>query len=154
MKKILLPLIIFISITGKAQKTDSLIKGTHTLKKSWLTDSSKIVINNLSLNILNGHGESVEVKFTIYSDIKSWNYLIWHHHNNDEMDAVQDIADDISNEAQQSLKNILSFQPFKKEFITIQNGTATCNYKMMGKNGYGNDIETSQEVSVNIVKNF
>jgi hypothetical protein len=71
-----------------------------------------------------------------------WDSLIRKYKLNDAW-YYNSIATSLSEIAKNSLNNPLSFIPFKAQKITLGNGRFICDYKMIGRNGYGSDIETS-----------
>ncbi len=52
-------------------------------------------------------------------------------------------------DAKHSLKNTLSFEPFKKQFFRNDNQVFVAAYKMMGRNDLGNLSETTVLVKYN-----
>jgi hypothetical protein len=163
--KFILPLLMLFSSSAFAQKkdkpkTDQSTKSTQvqlprisiptiTLssslnKKIHPSDSTKYYISD-SVQVTNGKEEKVKVLFEAVVPIKIWDVKSA---MQDEKLYFSEICSSFSIKAQYTLKNSLSFEPFKKQFFMWEDSRSVfiCNFKMMGRNGYGNLIEGSSLV--------
>jgi len=104
------------------------------------------MFTDIPVKIENGHGEKIAVLFSGKVDKYIWTDLV-KKNNNSEKEAFDYIAWILSLRAQSSLKNELSFEPLKKQFFFNDRENFICDYKMMGRNGYGNLIEMSYLVT-------
>ena len=129
MKKILFIALLFSSSVAFSQLP-------KTIK------DSLYIFTDIPVNIENGHGDKVKVLFSGKVDKNIWTGLV-QKNNNSEKVAFDYIAWILSLRAQSSLKNELSFEPLKKQLFFNDHENFICDYKMMGRNGYGNLQETS-----------
>jgi hypothetical protein len=89
----------------------------------------------------------VLVTFEAKIDKAAWDEQIRKHDL--ESDYFELLVNFLSIKARYTLTNDLSFEPFKKQIVTYSNGDLICNYKMTGRNGFGNMVETSVLVKYN-----
>lgn len=143
MKKILL-IISLAPAFCIAQDVSILL--THPVQKTKM--DSQYVFTNIMIAVEDGHGDTVMVSFSGYSTLPTWNNVL-EKNDYDEVRAFSVMAQSLSLEAKYKLKNPLSFEPFKKQSFLSMDGSIVSMYKMMGKNGYGNSIETTAMVKYN-----
>lgn len=134
MKKILFTSMLLISLDAFCQKP--------IFTKKFSGDSVSYVISD-SINIQNGKSEYVKVFFIGSVAKAKWRELLVK--NKNEKEFFELIGGMLSLEAQYKLKNKLSFEPFKRQFFFWDEKSKKfiCDYKLMGRNGYGNMVETS-----------
>ena len=142
----------------------SIVLGQSFSKKTF--KDKEYVISD-TIRIKNGHDELVSVSFVGIFTQKVWNDYV------DSQKAIQDslnikysvnytvtdstvftmINEIISSKAQYQLKNHISFVPLKSQFFFWyeREDKFVCDYKMMGRNVYGNLTEVSVPIEFNIV---
>lgn len=119
-------------------------KSGGSFSKKVGADKSSYILNG-TVEIENGHDDKVMVEFNASVPQKEWDDRT---KGKSEKDYFELIAGLLSLKAQYTLKNTLSFEPMKKQFFMYTDGYFMSSYKMMGKNGYGNSIETTALVKV------
>lgn len=114
------------------------------MPRRYSSDSMTVYLSD-TVEITNGKEEKIKVYFTGAVLPKVWDHFL---ETKDEKDFFKLIVSILSIRAQYTLKNTLSFEPFKNEFFMWDDAkkSFTCSYKMMGRNGYGNLLETSSLV--------
>jgi hypothetical protein len=145
MKLLLLaPLAAFFGVsTLDGQSADSKNKKEAFVMNTSVDNESYVF--SAVVNISNGKGEDVPVAFNaiapkqVWDNLKKWN-------GNDSV-YFSFIASQLSISAEFSLINHLSFEPFSKQFFGYSEGRFICVYGLMGRNGYGNMIETTVDVT-------
>ena len=152
MKKIslLLLMIVFSSIVL-----------SQSFSKKPFKDNEYIISD--TIRIKSGHDELVSVSFVgIFTQKVSNDYVDSQKSIQDSLN-INDIVTDstvftmineiISSKAQYQLKNHISFVPLKAQFFFWyeREDKFVCDYKMMGRNGYGNLTEVSVPIEFNIV---
>jgi len=144
MKKILfiLSFTSFLFPSISAQKTTHKISGIIEKK----LDDNIYKFKDIPVEIENGHGEDIEVLFSARISMYVWKDFVSKNGNN-EKKAFLLVASMLSLQAKLSLENVLSFEPLKKQFFTINDQGFICAFRMMGRNGYGNLVETSALVT-------
>lgn len=114
------------------------------------------------LSVENGHGEPTNVTVSASIDKEVWvNFVTKEKASQDSLNKVYNknyvvndstvftfIFEMLSIKARGVLKNSASFVPLNKQFFTWYDKEKAfmSNYKMMGRNGYGNLIETQELV--------
>ncbi len=147
-------IILFFSISIFAQKKKIAVNTSTPVVKKASTSLPKQVddnmynLRNIPVKIENGHGEKVIVLFNARLAKYFWDDFVSKKGKN-EKEAFGLAAFMLSLEARYSLKNKDSFEPFKTQFISENGGSFVSLYKMMGRNGYGNLIESSALVEYN-----
>lgn len=121
------------------------LKPSKGLSKKLSDDKSKYLLSNV-VQVESGQGEKIDVEFNASVDKQIWDNLT---KGKSELEYFELIAGLLSIKAQYTLKNNLSFTPFKKQFFMYSDGVFMSSYKMSGRNGYGNLIETSALVKCN-----
>jgi hypothetical protein len=139
--KIVCALFIFFLHNNLFSEYKSSAQGVHAFQKK-IDDTKKAYLLEDVIIIENGKEEEIKVKFSASVPIEVWSKN-WKKSGEKEKEYFNSIAFLLSIQAQNSLANPLSFQPFAKEFFTWDNQKFVCNYKMSGKNGLGNSVETS-----------
>ena len=149
--------IIFAQTTKKTKSSSTTTKTAKPkapadFKKTFLTGDSIYNITG-SVMIKNGHDEKVKVLFKGSVSKDKWNELttVKKYSDYEAFDLVTSI---LSLNAQYKLKNKESFSPLPSQFFmwSSDNNAFICNFKMMGRNGYGNLIETTALVDYNPLK--
>lgn len=135
-------------VPGSFADASSLL--SHPVQKSQSSDS-EYFFNNIPVPIENGHGDTIKVLFWGSITKKLWAALL-EKNDYDETKAFYYLGQGLSLKAQYILKNPLSFEPFKKQKFVSHGGNVLCMYEMMGKNGYGNSVETTTIVDYNPLK--
>lgn len=150
MKIIFTTLIMLIGLSSFSQTN---------FKKTESTNGEKYFLEGV-VSVENGHSESVDVTASASVKKEIWDSFVA------KLRAVQDSSNRVNNKnhivndsttfsfvlsmltikAKYTLKNSSSFVPLSKQFFTWYNGEFTCSYKMMGRNGYGNLVETESLV--------
>jgi len=112
---------------------------------------SKVDSNYYSLSgsvfISNGHDEKVKVYFEGYVPVVNWNetfkMAFSKGYDKAEINLFESVTYLISVDAKFKLKNKESFVPLPKQFFIWDDESKSflSNYKMMGRNGFGNLIE-------------
>jgi hypothetical protein len=125
--------------TKPSQTKSKAVATSKTFKKQLTEDKKSYLISDL-VKIENGKEEDVPVTFTVTVDKAAWDQLI---KDKLEPDYFELIASMLAIKAKFTLDNNLSFEPFKKQSMKYIDGVFTCDFKMMGRNGYGNMVETS-----------
>jgi hypothetical protein len=150
MKTVLIGL-FFIPLFAIAQKktTNSGTKKTPVAKtassfKKTLANDSTYYLSDI-VNVKNGKDEYVKVQFSSSVPKNIWDRLVVENNSNDK-EYFSLVAGMLALEAQFSLKNQLSFEPFNKQFFIYYKNAFACTFKMMGRNGYGNLVETESLV--------
>lgn len=134
---------VFIQATSADKAESTFTKKINDNKESYML--SGVVM------IKNGKEEKVPVTFSGSVPVQSWDNLAktW---KDGEADFFSFVCKMLSLEAQYKLKNNLSFEPFPKQFFLYYDNSFKSSYKMIGRNGYGNLIETSSLVSYDPAK--
>jgi len=114
---------------------------SQTFKKITDPITSHFYDITASCQIETGQLTKQAVIFSTFIEKRIWDSLIKKYKQN-EAQYYNSIAASLSEIAKNSLKNPLSFVPFKSQKITFGNGRFICDYKMIGKNGFGSDAET------------
>lgn len=124
----------------EAKRIDTLI--SKSLKKIDGYDTSYVLED--SCKVLNGKLEYVTVFFKTLVPVKVWDELI-SKYDNKEKEFFSSIGVGLTIKAKYTLSNNLSFEPFRHQFVLYDKNSNTfnCDYKMMGRNGYGNMVETT-----------
>lgn len=130
---------MFISKICSAQR-NLVLKKPETVIKYSIDDSTYGISDSVTIN--NGKDEEVRVFFMASVSKTFWDNLI-KEKGGTESSYFSLIANFLSIKAQYALKNPLSFEPFRKQFFMTSNNEFICDYKMMGRNGFGNLGETS-----------
>ena len=151
MHKIILICILFYTITGygqgkPGQKKQVVKKETTTFKTDPRSDGNYHLSDIVKIE--NGEGENVDVVFTASVPFEIWDSVSkrFSHSGKKYFSFISNL---LSIQARHTLKNNLSFEPFSKQFFSFIDGRFVCDYKMMGRNGYGNLVETSSLVVYN-----
>ncbi len=151
---------IIYSQTTKKTTTKSTTTKTNPSKPKHPVDFKKTIMSGDSLYsisgtvmIKNGHDEKVKVLFTAAVSKDKWNELTSTKKYSD-YEAFDLVASILALDAKYKLKNVESFVPLPSQFFTwsSDNNTFICNFKMMGRNGYGNLSETTALVEYNPFK--
>jgi hypothetical protein len=103
-------------------------------------DSGKLSISD-SVTLKKGDGELTTIFASLSVDPGVWeNYR----KNQSDSTAFREVVFMITLKAQYSLKNTLSFVPMKEQFIMWyeKQKSFMSDYKMYGRNGYGNLVES------------
>lgn len=143
------PLMFLLSITtllsiGQNKNNQPNVLG---FKKSISKADSIYYSLSGSVFISNGHDEKVKVYFEGYVPVVNWNEIFKTASSNGyvkaELNLFELITKLISVDAKFKLKNKESFVPLPKQFFIWNDESKSfiCNYKMMGRNGFGNSIE-------------
>lgn len=108
-----------------------------------------------SVMIKNGHDEKVKVSFIGSVSKDRWNELTTAKKYTD-YEAFDLITSILALNAKYKLKNKESFIPLPSQFFmwSSDNNVFICNFKMMGRNGYGNLSETTALVEYNPFKEY
>lgn len=117
----------------------------NTFKKDTNATKEKYYVEDIVL-VTDGKGDNIKVKFTAIIPVETWDSERQKSGTTDK-DFLHTIADNLSASAKEALKNPLSFSPFSKEIILWSIDRFTCDYQLTGRNGYGNNGETSIQVS-------
>jgi len=146
--------------TTKKTTTKSSTTVAKTAKPKAPADFKKIVLTGDSLYsitgsvmIKNGHDEKVKVLFKGSVSKDKWNELTSTKKYSD-YEAFDLVTSILALNAQYKLKNTESFNPLPSQFFmwSSDNNVFICNFKMMGRNGYGNLSETTALVDYNPFK--
>ncbi len=148
MKVLFLPF-LFLTLNVFSQKATVKPKTSSqasTFSKRLSADSLDYFLSDM-VAIKNGKEESVKVSFRASIPVEVWKDYVKRYHNK-EKDLFLLISSILSLNAQYTLKNTLSFEPIKSQFFMYdkENKVFMSNFKMMGRNGYGNLVETSEIV--------
>ena len=122
------------------------IFGQGLQKKSIKNDTEWLITD--SVTITDGYKESVKVYVIMGCPKDKWDQFLKLNENTTDSSGLYLAISMLAIDAQYSLKNTASFVPMRKQIITWdekQNGFS-CWFKMMGRNGYGNLIETDKIV--------
>jgi hypothetical protein len=146
--------IVNAQTTKKETTNKNIVKTTNPkapadFKKTLLPGDSVYNFKG-TVMIKNGHGEKVKVFFTGSVDKNKWEELK-KSKNYSDYDAFNLVASILSVNAQYKLKNTQSFSPLSDQFFMWSNDTNSfiSNYKMMGRNGFGNLTESTALVEYN-----
>lgn len=160
MRKLLLISVLCITQIVYAQTTKKEVTSKTTVKtanpkapadfKRTLLPGDSIYNFKGSVMIKDGHGEKVKVLFSGSVDKNKWEELK-KAKNYSDYDAFNLVASILSVNAQYKLKNSQSFSPLSNQFFMWSNDTNSfiSNYKMMGRNGFGNLTESTALVEYN-----
>lgn len=148
MKSIFLGLFLICStfLYSQSKTTAKKTATTTSYKKKLSENRGNYYLSNV-VKIENGKSEKVAVTFEATVDKDVWDQAI-EKRKAMEADYFNLIAEMLSTQAKFELENKLSFEPFKKQTFTFKDGSFVCNYKMMGRNGFGNMVESSADVSI------
>jgi hypothetical protein len=124
-----------------APESHSKTLGSNTFTKLISDNNARYYLSDM-VTIENGKEEEVPVKFNASIPKDAWDDLV-KKYGMVESEYFALMARSLSLNAQYSLKNTLSFEPFTKQFFSLNDGVFVSDYKMVGKNGYGNAVETS-----------
>lgn len=125
--------------TWEYTTTASKTKKVSALNKELSGD--KYMLSQVVL-IETGKEQKVEVTFNASVPKQVWDELA-SKNKDGESDYFALVASMLSINAKYTLKNPLSFEPFSKQFFMYMDGAFMSSYKMSGKNGYGNSVETT-----------
>lgn len=124
----------------------TLVSNAQFSKTKSTTDSNSVIIKSV-VELKNGHEEKVLVNVTGSMSAVVWGNFVQGRKISDSA-AFDFVVKMLSIQAQYSLKNSDSYEPMKNQFIMWyeKDQTFMSNFKMMGRNGYGNMTETSAMV--------
>jgi hypothetical protein len=130
------------SKTSTTTKSVTSSKNVSAFKKITSVDSLYSLSGDVMIK--NGHDEKVKVSFRASVLKDKWNEFTKTKKYSD-IDAFELVAAMLSMNAQYTLKNTDSFVPLPSQFFmwSNDNNSFMANFKMMGRNGYGNLTETS-----------
>ncbi|MGN6165389.1 MAG: hypothetical protein ACTHOF_12690 [Flavisolibacter sp.] len=120
--------------------------GKSNFIKKESTDKESYILSG-TVKIETGKGDNVDVFFNGIILKGLWDEFLKRHSSEYEFFSL--VANMLSLEAKYTLKNNLSFEPMTRQFFMYQDNSFICDYKMMGRNGYGNLVETSALVKYN-----
>jgi len=152
MKILLIPfLLLTLNVFG--QKTKAKQPVAKTTKESAVTKFEKRLVDDSSyglsgsVKVANGKEEKVAVNFRATVPIDVWKQLVVKSKMIEKEFFVL-VAALLTLNAQYTLKNTLSFEPFPNQFFFYNKDEKVfiSSYKMSGRNGYGNLVETSELV--------
>ena len=147
---ILATLLISLNIAGQTPKSKP-SPGVYNFNKKKATDNISYLFT-AKIDIKNGKEEKVKVNFRATISIAAWKDYVKRYTDNNEKDLFYLITALLSMKAQYTLNNTLSFEPIKNQFFFYdeEKKVFICKYKMMGRNGYGNMVETSEFVEYDV----
>ncbi len=127
---------------NNASQTVSISKKTTEFKKMDSEDS--LYMFSAYVMIENGHGELTKVLYKSSIIKKAWDDFI-SNNNYSDIEAFELVTTMLALNAKYKLKNIESFVPLPNQFFiwSINHEAFVSNFKMMGRNGYGNLSETT-----------
>lgn len=133
------------STTAKSStttKSATSSKNVSGFKKTLSGDSLYSLAGDVMIK--NGHDEKVKVSFRASVLKDKWDEFTKTKKYSD-IDAFELVAALLALNAQYTLKNTDSFVPLPSQFFmwSSDNNSFMANFKMMGRNGYGNLTETS-----------
>jgi len=139
MKPFLLISFVLLTSTLLSQTTQS----KKFILKAVSQDGKDYLLSD-SVTIENGKGEKIKVLVEASVPVRIWDK----YKGNDEKEYYWLISNMLALKAKSVLKNTLSFEPIKKQYVTWSrdDGAFYTNFKFMGRNGYGNMVETTEIV--------
>jgi hypothetical protein len=129
--------------TKPTQTKSKAVATSKTFKKQLSEDKQSYLLSDV-VKIENGKGDNIPVTVTATIDKATWDTVVKKRVL--ESDYFELIVNMLAIKAQFTLENTLSFEPFKKQSMKYIDGAFVCNFKMMGRNGFGNMVETSTVV--------
>lgn len=146
--------LMFVSLSATSQKAQTKTtnpKAPIDFKKKLLIVNGDSVYSLIgSVMLENGHKEKIKVLFESTVSINKWDVLKKEKKYSD-YDLFSLAAMILTSNAKYKLKNTESFSPLPKQFFMLSKDSDEfiSNFKMMGRNGFGNLTETTSLVSYN-----